>query len=55
MGKNKDLKVTKQQQQQFWKHNINPITGWKVKSTKQRFEKTDSKVINYGNIDTNSI
>lgn len=24
------MKITKQMQREFWKHNINPITGWKV-------------------------
>ena len=24
------MKITKQMQREFWKHNINPITGWEV-------------------------
>jgi len=24
------MKITKQMQREFWKRNINPITGWKV-------------------------
>ena len=26
------MKPTKQMQREFWKHNINPITGWVVDS-----------------------
>ena len=30
------MKITKQMQREFWKHGINPITGWKVDSRADR-------------------
>ena len=30
MGKSKDKVVTKEQQIEFWKHNIHPILGYKI-------------------------
>lgn len=48
------MKITKQMQREFWKHNINPITGWKVDYRTDELALSKRSYLNKSNYDFDS-